>query len=138
MLSVRGVSVIAIAPDFLSGMGPNGGGTTSFTERSAVGQAIRDLPPDQITADLDAAVAYKETAGVEWKSGCSRVLSGRRSNVPVRHKQSQHQCGLRLLWTDTINAGRARQKRAGEDPSNTVEANKKARDEAWERWKKLL
>jgi carboxymethylenebutenolidase len=28
--------------------------------------------------------------------------------------------------------------RAGEDPANTVEANKKARDEAWVRWKTLL
>ena len=28
--------------------------------------------------------------------------------------------------------------RAGEDPANTVEANKKARDEAWIRWKSLL
>lgn len=28
--------------------------------------------------------------------------------------------------------------RAGEDPSNTIEANKKARAEAWERWLKLL
>jgi carboxymethylenebutenolidase len=49
---------VAIAPDFLSGMGPNGGGTSSFTERNAVGQAIRDLPPDQITADLNAVAAY--------------------------------------------------------------------------------
>ena len=28
--------------------------------------------------------------------------------------------------------------RAGEDPNNKVEANKKARDEAWVRWKALL
>jgi carboxymethylenebutenolidase len=49
---------VAIAPDFLSGMGPNGGGTSSFTERNAVGQAIRDLPPDQITGDLNAVAAY--------------------------------------------------------------------------------
>ncbi len=49
---------IAIAPDLLSGMGPAGGGTSSFTERNAVGQAIRDLPPDQVTADLNAVAAY--------------------------------------------------------------------------------
>jgi carboxymethylenebutenolidase len=48
---------IAIAPDLLSGMGPNGGGTTSL-DRQAVGQAIRDLPPDQITADLNAVADY--------------------------------------------------------------------------------
>ena len=49
---------IAIAPDLLSGMGPGGGGTKAFTERNAVGQAIRDLPPDQITADLNAVSGY--------------------------------------------------------------------------------
>jgi carboxymethylenebutenolidase len=49
---------IAIAPDLLSGMAPGGGGTSAFTERNAVGQAIRDLPPDQITADLNAVTEY--------------------------------------------------------------------------------
>jgi carboxymethylenebutenolidase len=49
---------VAIAPDLLSGMGPNGGGTSSMTDRNAVGQAIRDLSPDQITADLNAVADY--------------------------------------------------------------------------------
>jgi carboxymethylenebutenolidase len=49
---------IAIAPDLLSGMGPNGGGTSSITDPQGVGKAIRDLPPDQITADLNAAADY--------------------------------------------------------------------------------
>ena len=49
---------IAIAPDLLSGMGPNAGGTGAFTDRNAVGQAIRDLPPDQVTADLNAVADY--------------------------------------------------------------------------------
>jgi carboxymethylenebutenolidase len=48
---------IAIAPDLLSGMGPNGGGTSSL-DRNAVGQKIRDLPPDQITGDLNAVADY--------------------------------------------------------------------------------
>src|ERR671926_32028 len=48
---------IAIAPDLLSGMGPNGGGTNSL-DRNGVGQKIRDLPPDQITADLNAVADY--------------------------------------------------------------------------------
>jgi carboxymethylenebutenolidase len=49
---------IAIAPDLLSGMGPNGGGTSAFTDVNTVGKAIRDLPPDQITADLNAVADY--------------------------------------------------------------------------------
>src|SRR5215470_2627532 len=51
---------IAIAPDLLSGMGPNGGGTAEIaaTGNNAVGQAIGQLPPDQITADLNAVADY--------------------------------------------------------------------------------
>jgi carboxymethylenebutenolidase len=51
---------IAIAPDLLSGMGPKGGGTSEIaaTGSNAVGIAIRDLPPDQITADLNAVADY--------------------------------------------------------------------------------
>jgi len=51
---------VAIAPDLLSGMGPNGGGTNEIraADSNAVGKAIRDLPPDQITADLNAVADY--------------------------------------------------------------------------------
>lgn len=49
---------IAVAPDLLSGMGPNGGGTSAFTDGQAIGKTIRDLPPDQITADLNAVADY--------------------------------------------------------------------------------
>lgn len=48
---------IAIAPDLISGKGPNGGGTKSM-DSNQVGLAIRDLPPDQITADLNASADY--------------------------------------------------------------------------------
>jgi carboxymethylenebutenolidase len=47
---------IAIAPDLLSGMGPKGGGTDELGQN--VGKVIRDLPPDQITADLNACADY--------------------------------------------------------------------------------
>ncbi len=55
---------IAIAPDLLSGMAPNGGRTKDFPASqgggmgSPIGQAINKLPPDQITADLNAAFDY--------------------------------------------------------------------------------
>ena len=61
---VRGVTdqlaeagYIAIAPDLLSGMGPKGGGTDELAGGD-VRKAISNLPPDQITADLNAAAAY--------------------------------------------------------------------------------
>ncbi len=48
---------IAIAPDLLSGAGPKGGGTSDIP-RGEVGKLIRDLKPEQITADLNACVNH--------------------------------------------------------------------------------
>ena len=72
---------VAIAPDLLSGMGPNNGGTSDVATvgSTAIGVAIRDLPPDQITADLNAVADYVSklpaangkvtTAGFCWGGG---------------------------------------------------------------------
>ncbi len=48
---------IAVAPDLLSGMAPGGGRTKDFPA-GGVGPAIGKLPPDQITADLNAVADY--------------------------------------------------------------------------------
>src|SRR6266852_7360650 len=48
---------IAVAPDLLSGMGPNGGRSSSFPE-GKTNEAIGHLNPDQITADLNAVADY--------------------------------------------------------------------------------
>src|SRR6266567_3296650 len=62
---VRGVAdqlaeagYIAIAPDLLSGTAPGGGGTAELGGDDAVRKAISSLPPDQVTADLNAVVDY--------------------------------------------------------------------------------
>jgi carboxymethylenebutenolidase len=44
---------IAVAPDLLSGKGPGGGGTESF-EGDKVREAIRSLPPAEVTERLNA------------------------------------------------------------------------------------
>jgi carboxymethylenebutenolidase len=55
---------IAIAPDLLSGIAPGGGRTKDFPPGEggggfgAAGQAIMKLPPDQVTADLNAIADY--------------------------------------------------------------------------------
>jgi carboxymethylenebutenolidase len=49
---------IAIAPDLLSQMGPDGKGTDGFKDKGAVMKAIRDLPRKQVNEDLDAAYEY--------------------------------------------------------------------------------
>jgi carboxymethylenebutenolidase len=48
---------IAVAPDLLSGMAPNGGRTSDFAEGKAM-EAVSHLDPEQITADLNAAADY--------------------------------------------------------------------------------
>lgn len=49
---------IAIAPDLLSGSGPEGGGTSSFASVDDARGAISKLNPDQVTADLNAVADY--------------------------------------------------------------------------------
>lgn len=49
---------IVIAPDLLTGSGPNGGGTESLGGADGARGKIGSLPPDQVTADLNAAVDY--------------------------------------------------------------------------------
>ena len=59
---------IAIVPDFLSGKGPNGGGTESLG--SGVGQAIQGLSGDEVNARLDAAMEYgKKIPASNGKTG---------------------------------------------------------------------
>jgi carboxymethylenebutenolidase len=54
---------ITIAPDLLSGMGPNGGRTKDFPASGGGGfgpaaQAVMKLPADQVAADLNAVADY--------------------------------------------------------------------------------
>ena len=60
---VRGVAdqlakegFIAIAPDFLSGKGPNGGGTAELGDQAT--QAIRTLTPPELNTKIDAVREY--------------------------------------------------------------------------------
>jgi len=48
---------IAVAPDLLSGMGPNGGRTPDFPQGGAT-EADSHLNPEQVTADLNAVADY--------------------------------------------------------------------------------
>jgi carboxymethylenebutenolidase len=62
---VRGVAdqlaeagYLALAPDFLSGTAPGGGGTAEFGSEDAARTGIGKLPQKQVTADLDAVYKY--------------------------------------------------------------------------------
>lgn len=60
---------IAIAPDLLTGMGPNGGKTSDFPDLNSARDAIYQLSQDQITADLDAVADY-----IKNQSACNGEL----------------------------------------------------------------
>lgn len=186
---------IAIAPDLLSGMGPNGGGTSSFPDGTAIGKAIRDLPKDQITADLNAAADYVArlpaasgkvaVAGFCWGGTESfRFATNRPSlsaafvfygtgpetpeataaiKAPVYGFYAGNDARIGATLPKTSEMMKVANKayepvtydgaghgfmRAGETPPPPADAdpkvreafagNKKARDEAWVRWKLLL
>jgi carboxymethylenebutenolidase len=49
---------IVVAPDLLTGFGPNGGDTGAFPDQDAAVKAVSGLDPDVINGDLDAAADY--------------------------------------------------------------------------------
>jgi carboxymethylenebutenolidase len=82
---------IVIAPDLLSGAGPNGGGTDAFPGQDAVTKAVSGLSADQVTADLDAAADYGKklppangklfVAGFCWGGGKSFAFATHRHDL---------------------------------------------------------
>jgi carboxymethylenebutenolidase len=88
---------IAIAPDLLSGMGPNKGGTDDVASAggNAVNKAIQSLPPDQITADLNAVADYVTklpsadgklaVAGFCWGGGQTFRFATNRSSLTAAY-----------------------------------------------------
>jgi carboxymethylenebutenolidase len=55
---LAGQGFIVIAPDLLSGYGPNGGGSSEFANQDATVKAVSGLDADGVMADLDAAADY--------------------------------------------------------------------------------
>ena len=183
---VAAAGYIAVAPDLLSGMGPNGGGTTSFPA-GGVTKAVSGLDPDQITTDLNAVADYALklpsangklfVAGFCWGGGQSFRFATNRADLaaafvfygqpPQKDAMAKINAPVYGFYAgedgridETIPAAKEAMKaldktydpvvyegaghgfmREGEDPSSTEahhEANVKARNEAWQRWKTLL
>jgi carboxymethylenebutenolidase len=184
---------IAIAPDLLWGKGPNGEGTEAIVKSGDnVQMAIQSLPPDQITADLNAVAEYVKklpsyngklvVCGFCWGGAQSFryatnnkdlkaafVFYGQAPMVKGSQTQPDEEALARIACPvygfyagndnridstipATTDAMKKLEKtyepvtyegaghgfmRAGEQP-NPQEANKKARDDAWARWKELL
>jgi carboxymethylenebutenolidase len=61
---------IAIAPDLISGMGPDGGGAESLSSRDEVVKLIRGLTPEEASHRLDVTRAYAlQLPAASGKSG---------------------------------------------------------------------
>jgi carboxymethylenebutenolidase len=82
---------IAIAPDFLSGMGPNGGKSSDFPSVDAAREANSKLDQDQVTADLNATAEFAKkipagngkiaVAGFCWGGGQSFRFATNRKDL---------------------------------------------------------
>ena len=55
---LAGQGFIVVAPDLLTGFGPNNGGSDSFPSMDATTKAVSGLDATVVTADLDAAADY--------------------------------------------------------------------------------
>ncbi|MGO8792566.1 MAG: dienelactone hydrolase family protein [Terriglobia bacterium] len=178
---------IAVAPDLLSGLGPNGGRTSAFPPgegmSSAAVEAVSHLNPDQVTADLNAVADYALkipasngklfVAGFCWGGGQSFRFATQRKDLaaafvfygpppakeamagitaPVYGFYAGNDARIGATLPDAREQMKAAGKtfelvtydgaghgfmRAGEAP-DASEANRRAREEAWARWKKLL
>jgi carboxymethylenebutenolidase len=178
---VAAAGYIAVAPDLLSGMAPNGGRTKDFS--TGVTEAVSKLNPDQVTGDLNAAADYAlklpasngklYVAGFCWGGGQTFRFATNRADLsaafvfygpppakdamsrikaPVYGFYAGNDARIDATIPDTITAMKAAGKtydpvtyegaghgfmRAGEAPDAT-DANKKAREDSWIRWKTLL
>jgi carboxymethylenebutenolidase len=180
---VAAAGYIAVAPDLLSGAGPNGGRTKDFAA-GGVMEAIGKLPPDQVTADLNAAADYGlklpaangklYVAGFCWGGSQTFRFATNRGDLsgafvfyggppdraamskikaPVYGFYGGNDARIDATIPETTEAMKAAGKtydpvtyesaghgfmRAGETPDDSNPANKKAREEAWTRWKSIL
>ncbi|MBX3732637.1 MAG: dienelactone hydrolase family protein [Verrucomicrobiae bacterium] len=175
---------IAIAPDLLSGMAPGGGGTPEFGGGDMVRRAVSGLPPDQVTADLDAVVAHVAAlpassglvtvGGFCWggsqtfrfatnnrKVKAAFVFYGSGPDLPA--ELARIECPVYGFYGSddarvnaTIPTSRELMERVGKvyepvvyegaghgfmrsgEAPDATEANRKAREEAWKRWREVL
>jgi carboxymethylenebutenolidase len=88
---LAGQGFIVIAPDLLSGFGPNGGGSSEFPSQDAAVKAVSALDPNVVNADLDAAADYAKhipaangrvsSVGFCWGGGKSFAFAAHRKDL---------------------------------------------------------
>ena len=175
---------IVIAPDLLSGSGPNGAGSEAFPTPQAAMPAVSALPDDQVMADLNAAADYAKTipsangkltvTGFCWGGFKSFAFATHRHDLSAAFvfyggpppaadmknitapvygfyagNDARISATIPQAVTDMKAAGKTYMPityegaghgfmRAGEDPTDTNAANKKARTEGFTRMTSVL
>ena len=95
---LAGQGFIVVAPDLLTGFGPNDGGSDSFPSMDATTKAVSGLDAAVVTADLDAAADYaQEDSRRQRKDRRRRLLLGWRKILRLRHPPQRPLRRLRLL-----------------------------------------
>jgi carboxymethylenebutenolidase len=137
---------IAIAPDLLSGSGPNAGKTIDFANQDAATKAIYALPEDQVTSDLKAAADYMaklssangKVAVVGFCWGGAQAFRFATNKRDLKTAFVFYGTGPEKADDVTrINRPVYGFMRSGEEP-NAKEANAMAREAAWKRLRELL
>lgn len=82
---------IVVAPDLLSGHGPNNGGSDAFPDQDARVKAVSALDPNEVLADLDSAADYAKkipaangkiaVAGFCWGGSKSFAFAAHRKDL---------------------------------------------------------
>ncbi|MFZ0336547.1 MAG: dienelactone hydrolase family protein [Terracidiphilus sp.] len=88
---IAAMGYIVIAPDLLSGFGPNGGDTSAFPDMQSTTKAVSGLDPATVTADLNAAADYAlkfpaangklAVVGFCWGGGKSFLFATQRKDL---------------------------------------------------------
>jgi carboxymethylenebutenolidase len=175
---------IAVAPDMLSGMAPNGGRASDFPTLDAAREAIGRLPPQQVMADLQSVADYAKkipaangtlyVGGFCWGGARTWLFSNARPDLAASFvfygtgpQEASGIAGVRAPVYGFYGGNDARvnatipktqelMTAANKtfDPvtydgaghafmrsgmaADATEANKRAHDQSWERWLRLL
>ena len=175
---------LALAPDFLSGTAPGGGGTAEYASEDAARNGIGRLPAEQVTADLDAVFKHAKSmpasnkvvavAGFCWGGGKTFAYATHNPDIAAAFvfygSAPQDESGYEKIQapvygfyggndfriTGAVPKIEERMKEVGKtyepvvyegaghgfmrqgEMTDANNADRQARDQAWERWKKLL
>jgi carboxymethylenebutenolidase len=130
---------IVVAPDLLSGEGPNGGGSSAFPDQEATVKAVSALDPSQVTSDLEAVADYGKklpssngklaVVGFCWGGGKAFQFATERNDLNaafVFYGPPPDAAGMSSIVAPVYGFYAGNDARIGATVPGTIEAMKKA------------